>query len=101
MITRPALLNALYFRILHLRLVYFWNLYRPIACSLCVRHRILVGAATNWIANLRVEELGLLTYVHTYITQHTPYQGFSVTGYIRTGTGVKQTEVECELTNGA
>jgi hypothetical protein len=31
----------------------------------------------------------------------TPYQGFSVTGYIRTGTCVKQTEVDCELTNGA
>jgi hypothetical protein len=32
----------------------------------------------------------------TDIAQHTPYQGFSVTGYIRTGTGVKQTEVDCE-----
>ena len=37
----------------------------------------------------------------TDIAQHTPYQGFSVTGYIRTGTGVKQTEVDCELTDGA
>ena len=37
----------------------------------------------------------------TDIAQHTPYQGFSVTGYIRTGTDVKQTEVDCELTNGA
>jgi hypothetical protein len=32
----------------------------------------------------------------TDIAQHTPYQGFSVTGYIRTGNGVKQTEVDCE-----
>ena len=40
-------------------------------------------------------------YRDTEIAQHTPYQGFSVTGYIRTGTGVKQTEVDCELTNGA
>ena len=32
---------------------------------------------------------------------HSLYQGFSVTGYIRTGTGVKQTEVDCELTDGA
>ena len=32
----------------------------------------------------------------TDIAQHTPYQGFSVIGYIRTGTGVKQTEVDCE-----
>jgi hypothetical protein len=31
----------------------------------------------------------------------TPYQGFSMTGYIRTGTCVKQTEVDCELTNDA
>jgi hypothetical protein len=37
----------------------------------------------------------------TDIAQHTPYQGFSVTGYIRIGTGVKKTEVDCELTNGA
>ena len=37
----------------------------------------------------------------TDIAQHTPHQGFSVTGYIRTGTGVKQTEVDCELTDGA
>jgi hypothetical protein len=41
------------------------------------------------------------------IGQHTPYQRFTVTGYIvnrwidRTGTDVKQTEVDCELTNGA
>jgi hypothetical protein len=37
-----------------------------------------------------------------YIAQHTSYQGFSVTGYIRTATGVKQTEVDksvsCRLT---
>jgi hypothetical protein len=37
----------------------------------------------------------------TDVAQHTPYQGLSMTGYIRTGTGVKQTEVDCELTNGA
>ena len=30
-----------------------------------------------------------------------PISGFSVTGYIRTGTGVKQTEVDCELTDDA
>jgi hypothetical protein len=34
------------------------------------------------------------SYTDTDITKHTPYQGFSVTGYIRTGTGVKQTEVD-------
>jgi hypothetical protein len=37
------------------------------------------------------------TYIHAYITQHTPYQGFSVTGYIRAGTGVKQTEKTVSL----
>jgi hypothetical protein len=36
-----------------------------------------------------------------YCTAHSLYQGFSVTGYIGAGTGVKQTEVDCELTNGA
>jgi hypothetical protein len=52
------------------------------------------------IKRRKIEGL-LAVYIHTYITQHTPYQGFSVTGYIRAGTGVKQTEVDCELTNGA
>ena len=46
----------------------------------------------------------ILSYRLQYVTdiaQHTPYQGFSVTGYIRTGTGMKQTEIDCELTDGA
>jgi hypothetical protein len=28
-------------------------------------------------------------YLNVSITQHTPYQGFSVTGYIRTGTDIE------------
>ena len=43
-----------------------------------------------------------LNYTDTDIAQHTHYHGFSMTGYIvnrqidRTGTKMKQTEVDCE-----
>ena len=46
----------------------------------------------NFELQITVTDIGILHPAHFL------YQGFSVTGYIRTGTGVKQTEVDCELT---
>jgi hypothetical protein len=49
-----------------------------------------------------VKTMMVVIILHLHILLSTlPYQGFSVTGYIRAGTGVKQTEEDCELTNGA
>jgi hypothetical protein len=57
---------------------------------------------TPFTITFRSDPLQHQYYIYIHILLSTlPYQGFSVTGYIRAGTDVKQTEVDCELTNGA
>jgi hypothetical protein len=58
--------------------------------------------------NLRGQKKIWLTFFHLHTYTYNPLitlpisrQGFSVTGYIRAETGMKQTKVDCELTNGA
>jgi hypothetical protein len=62
-----------------------------------MRSKLFVGCPQHLVVILSYR----LQNTVTDIAQHTPYhQGFSVTGYIRTGTDVKQTEVaDCELTD--
>ena len=69
----------------------YWN--KRSGCKRSVQNKYGTKPLIKENGIILVEEY-LITWLDTDadIAQHTPYQGFSVHGYISTGTGVKQIE---------